>query len=100
MLTGINAIAGYGAARQAVAPRAGAAGAELARQPQGLASSGDRFMAALDQVDQTAVEAMTGKADTHLLVQRVAEAELALETVVAVRDKVVEAWQDILRMPV
>ena len=43
---------------------------------------------------------MTGKADTHLLVQRVAEAELALETVVAVRDKVVEAWQDILRMPV
>lgn len=100
MLTGINAIAGYGAARPVVAPRPGGAGAELTRPPQAVAGSGDRFMAALEQVDQTAVAAMTGKADTHLLVQRVAEAELALETVVAVRDKVVEAWQDILRMPV
>ena len=100
MLTGMNAIAGYGAARQAVAPRAGAAGAELSHQPQSVTGGGDRFLAALEQVDQTAVAAMTGKTDTHVLVQRVAEAELALETVVAVRDKVVEAWQDILRMPV
>ena len=100
MLTGISAIAGYGAARQAVAPQAGAPGAELARQPNAIAEAGDRFQALMDQVDETAVSAMTGKADAHLLVQRVAEAELALETVVAVRDKVVEAWQDILRMPV
>ena len=32
--------------------------------------------------------------------QTVAEAELALETVVAIRDKVVEAYQEIMRMPV
>ncbi|SRR5690606_4862369 len=100
MLTQMNAIAGYGAARPVVAPRAGAAAAELGRPPQALAGGGDRFQAMLDQVDRTAIAAMTGQADTHLLVQRVAEAELALETVVAVRDKVVEAWQDILRMPV
>lgn len=100
MMTGISAIAGYGAALPAVAPRPGAAGAELSRPAQALASGGDRFQAMMDQVDRTAVEAMTGKADMHLLVQRVAEAELALETVVAVRDKVVEAYQDILRMPV
>ncbi len=100
MLTQMNAIAGYGAARPVVAPHAGAAGAALSPVPQALAGGGDRFQATLDQVDRTAIAAMTGKADTHLLVQRVAEAELALETVVAVRDKVVEAWQDILRMPV
>ena len=29
-----------------------------------------------------------------------AEAEMAMETVVAIRDKVVEAYQEILRMPV
>lgn len=100
MFAQMNAIAGYGAARSVVAPMPGAAAAELGRPPQALAGGGDRFQVMLDQVDQTAVAAMTGKADTHVLVQRVAEAELALETVVAVRDKVVEAWQDILRMPV
>lgn len=100
MLTDLSAISGYGAARAVVAPKPGAAGAEIARAPNGAGSAGDRFQAMLDQVDQTASAAMTGKADTHLLVQRIAEAELALETVVAVRDKVVEAYQDILRMPV
>ena len=34
------------------------------------------------------------------LVQSIAQAEIALETVVAIRDKVVEAYQEILRMPV
>lgn len=100
MFSEVSAVAGYGAARPAITPRAGAAGAELSR-PSGVAgATGDRFQAMLDQVDHTALDAMTGKADMHLLVQRVAEAELALETVVAVRDKVVEAYQDILRMPV
>lgn len=100
MLSEISAVAGYGAARPAIAPRAGAAGAELSRPSGAAGAAGDRFQAMLDQVDHTAMDAMTGKTDMHLLVQRVAEAELALETVVAVRDKVVEAYQDILRMPV
>ena len=43
---------------------------------------------------------MTGQGDTHDLVQSIAQAEIALETVVAIRDKVVEAYQEILRMPV
>jgi len=43
---------------------------------------------------------MTGKADTQSLVQALAQTELAVETAVAVRDKVVEAYQEILRMPV
>ena len=43
---------------------------------------------------------MTGKSDTHELVQSIAQAEVALETAVAIRDKVVDAYQEILRMPV
>ena len=43
---------------------------------------------------------MTGRADSHSLVQALAQTELAVETAVAVRDKVVEAYQEILRMPV
>ena len=44
--------------------------------------------------------AMIGGADPHALVQALAATELAVETAVTVRDKVVEAYQEILRMPV
>eukprot|EP00581_Thalassiosira_minuscula_P022352 CAMPEP_0184414698 /NCGR_PEP_ID=MMETSP0738-20130409/8212_1 /TAXON_ID=385413 /ORGANISM="Thalassiosira miniscula, Strain CCMP1093" /LENGTH=43 /DNA_ID= /DNA_START= /DNA_END= /DNA_ORIENTATION= len=43
---------------------------------------------------------MTAKADPHTLVQALAQSELAVETAVTVRNKVVEAYQEILRMPV
>jgi flagellar hook-basal body complex protein FliE len=41
-----------------------------------------------------------GGADPHSLVEALAQSELAIETAVSVRDKVVEAYQEILRMPV
>ena len=43
---------------------------------------------------------MTSNVDPHSLVQALAQAELAVETAVTVRNKVVEAYQEILRMPV
>ena len=43
---------------------------------------------------------MAGKADPQALVQALAESQLAVETAVTVRDRVVEAYQEILRMPV
>ena len=54
----------------------------------------------MEQADATALGAMQGRNDTQALVQSIAEAQIALETAVAIRDKVVEAYQDILRMPV
>ncbi|WP_134725303.1 flagellar hook-basal body complex protein FliE [Paracoccus luteus] len=58
------------------------------------------FARVMDQADAAAVGAMTGRSDTQTLVQSIAEAQIALETAVAIRDKVVEAYQEILRMPV
>jgi flagellar hook-basal body complex protein FliE len=43
---------------------------------------------------------MVGKADPHALVEALSQSELAVEAAVAVRDRVVEAYQEILRMPV
>lgn len=43
---------------------------------------------------------MTGDADPHALVQALASSQMAVETVATVRDRVVEAYQEILRMPV
>ncbi len=44
--------------------------------------------------------AMTTGADMSNVVTAVAEAEAALQTVVAVRDRVIEAYKDIMRMPI
>ena len=43
---------------------------------------------------------LTGGADPHSLVEALATSELAVETAVTLRNKVVEAYQEILRMPV
>ena len=58
------------------------------------------FAQTLAQAEQTAKAAMTGDADPHALVQALAQTELAVETAVTIRNKVVEAYQEILRMPV
>ena len=57
------------------------------------------FIATLKASENNAMNAMTSKADPHALVQALAQTELAVQTAVTVRDKVVEAYQEILRMP-
>ncbi|MEN8747671.1 flagellar hook-basal body complex protein FliE, partial [Marivita sp.] len=43
---------------------------------------------------------MYGDADPHALVEALSQSQLAVETAVTVRNRVVEAYQEILRMPV
>jgi flagellar hook-basal body complex protein FliE len=58
------------------------------------------FAETLARGEATAKASMIGDADPHALVQALAQTELVVETAVAVRNKVVEAYQEILRMPV
>ena len=46
------------------------------------------------------IAGVAGKADLMDVVQAVGNAELTLQTVVAVRDKMVNAYQELLRMPI
>lgn len=81
----------YAANKTATAPTMGETGvAEVAKS----------FMATLQQSETSAMNSMTGSGDPHTLVQALAQTELAVQTAVTVRDKVVEAYQEILRMPV
>ncbi|PCI32189.1 MAG: flagellar hook-basal body complex protein FliE [Alphaproteobacteria bacterium] len=48
----------------------------------------------------TGIEALNGTADLVDVVTSVQNAEMVLETVVAVRDKVIAAYQDIIKMPI
>lgn len=83
----------YTATRPATAPSASEAGNPLG----GILSS---FSDTLRHSEETAMSALSGGADPHALVQALAQTELAVETAVTVRNKVVEAYQEILRMPV
>lgn len=88
----LNAVENYANARPATAPKAGG-GAAIT----GLARD---FAATLQAGEATATAAMSGDADPHALVHALAQTELAVDAVVTLRDKVVEAYQEILRMPV
>lgn len=50
--------------------------------------------------EKMSAKAVTGQADIADVVQAVGAAELTLQTVVAVRDRLIGAYQDIMRMPV
>lgn len=46
------------------------------------------------------IDAISGKGDITDLVTAIANAELALNTIVTVRDRAISAYQDIIRMPI
>ena len=83
----------YTASRPATLPSEGS-------EPNLVRQTATDFAATLQKAEQTAQASMTGGADPHALVQALAQTELAVETAVTVRNKVVEAYQEILRMPV
>ncbi|MCI4666425.1 MAG: flagellar hook-basal body complex protein FliE [Neomegalonema sp.] len=56
--------------------------------------------ATIKRGEETAQDMMAGKADAHSVVEALAATEMALEMAVSVRDRVVQAYQEILRMPV
>ncbi|PWE50116.1 flagellar hook-basal body protein FliE [Thioclava sp. NG1] len=85
----------YAQARAAVPPKTGGSG-----PGPFFEQAASSFVDAVKAGEDVAKSAMTGKADPHALVQALAQSELAIETAVTVRNKVVEAYQEILRMPV
>ena len=89
----VSAVQGYNASRPATQPGAHS-GADMFGKMVG------DFAETLAQSEAVAQQAMVGDVDPHALVQALAQTELAVETAVTVRNKVVEAYQEILRMPV
>jgi flagellar hook-basal body complex protein FliE len=50
--------------------------------------------------EQVAAAGVSGTADVQQVVQALSDAELTMQTVVAVRDKVLGAYNDIMRMTI
>jgi flagellar hook-basal body complex protein FliE len=84
--------------------------ADLARAGQGEAAPAASFGAVLEKVledavaaghesERVATGALVGEADLQDVVAAVHAAEITLQTVVAVRDRMINAYQEIIRMP-
>lgn len=67
---------------------------------EAFSAAAQDFMATLRESEETVKAGLAGRADPQAVVEALAATELAVQTAVAVRDKVVEAYQEILRMPV
>lgn len=70
-------------------------------------SFGSLIKSAVDSVVKTqkkseeiSAQAVLGKADLTDVVQAVTDAEMTLQTVMTVRDRLVSVYQDIMRMPI
>ena len=77
---------------------AGAAGGDdfggmLSRAVAGVVQTGQHAEAA-------AMQAISGGGNLTEVVQALSRAELALQTTTAIRDRVVQAYQDIMKMPI
>ena len=94
-------------AAERILERAGAISEKAAPQQVGNTSFMDMVGESLQSAavkgyksESMAMQAMQGKANLADVVTAVTEAETALNTVVAIRDKVINAYQDIIRMPI
>ena len=52
-----------------------------------------------ERSENLTIQGINERADVSKVVTAVAEAEVTLQTVVSVRDKVIEAYKEIIRMP-
>lgn len=52
-----------------------------------------------ERSERLSIQGINDRADLNQVVTAVAEAELTLQTVVTIRDKVIDAYREVLRMP-
>ena len=68
----------------------------LARDAAGF----KRFVADSRAAEQVSADALVGRADINDVVMAVGNAEMGLQMVTGLRDRIIEAYQEIMRMPI
>jgi flagellar hook-basal body complex protein FliE len=110
MTSPIGAANAYASLAKITDPGSGGLAAGLAKGVGGLSGT-DSFGAMVKDAVTSVVKsgrgadaqtqaAVTGKANVVDVVTAVAESETAIETLVSVRDKVIQAYEEIMRMPI
>lgn len=102
----LDAVRAYGASLarldDAAAPEraAGSAPGEKGGFAEMVESLAGSAVGALNEAEKVSALAVAGKADLVDVTTAIANAEMVLETVSTVRDRVIQAYQDIMRMPI
>lgn len=99
-INAFNAASAYGAARKALRPdgsTSSTANTKTEFHPEKILTE---MTGAIAKSESAASAFMVGKADPHSVVEAMASAELAVETAVTLRNRVVEAYQELMRMPI
>ncbi|CAK0755306.1 Flagellar hook-basal body complex protein FliE [Azospirillaceae bacterium] len=106
MLTSLtNAVAAYSNASRMATPAVGMEPPPLDNKPEASFSSAlesvtRSAIGTVKKSEQLSAMAAIGRADLTDVVNAVTNAEVTLQTVTAVRDKVITAYQEIMRMPI
>lgn len=95
-----SAISAYTNIARGAAPNLGASPASLPNTFGAMVQNViQRTIDANKQGEALSIAAINDKADLNKVVTAIAEAELMLQTVTTVRDKVIDAYKEIIRMP-
>jgi flagellar hook-basal body complex protein FliE len=90
----------YARAREASRPEPAVPAAAAPGGTEGFAGLAREFLSGLRASEDAARAGLSGRAEPQSVVMALAATEIAVETAVTLRNKVVEAYQEILRMPV
>ncbi len=110
-MTGISGIGGIGSIGVITGANAARGVAEAARGPQAVAKVEGDFLQALQQAagetvqtlqvgEMQSIAGIAGKADIQTVVDQVMAAERTWSATLAIRNKLVAAWQEISRMQI
>ncbi|AWI86194.1 flagellar biosynthesis protein (plasmid) [Alloyangia pacifica] len=103
-LLSLNSASGaYRASRDMVAEKMPAIAPDQAERPsfaEMISKAGADTVQTIREAEAVAQNGMRGDIDTQQVVLATLELETTVNTAVAVRDKLVEAYQEIMRMPV
>ena len=95
-----SAIAAYANAGKITSPSLASEGAGGDGFAELLKRAAGDAMGALKEGEAQSLQAVAGKADLTAVTAAVNNAEVTLQAVVAVRDRVIQAYQDISKMPI
>jgi flagellar hook-basal body complex protein FliE len=65
-----------------------------------LKQAAESAVGTLEKGEAVSMQAATGKADINQVVTAMSNAELTLQAVTAIRDRVISAYQNVLQMPI
>ncbi|MGB4107074.1 MAG: flagellar hook-basal body complex protein FliE [Alphaproteobacteria bacterium] len=85
---------------QGLVNKSGASGNDGVSFSQFLEGKATDALETMKSGETTSAQAVTGEADLTDVVQAITSAEVTLQTVVALRDRLISAYQEIMRMPI